>query len=201
MKRYVKCLVVKQLRNNKAFFRQEAKRVLYTLRESDVHEGAEKISRLLFQDVRVREAEHILVYLSYGRELSLDVFIERALRLGKKIYTPHILSEYGKMEARRLDSLQDVGYDRFGIRQSKNQEEKIAPQDLDIVLVPGALFARDGSRLGKGGGYYDRFLTSVDIDKRMGVSWSCQMSFISLPMEKHDMYMGSVITEKWAYTV
>ena len=54
---------------------------------------------------------------------------------------------------------------RFGFEQPAAGTEQIAAGDIDVVLVPGLAFSSDGRRLGRGAGYYDRFLADVDADK------------------------------------
>mgnify|MGYP000644126523 CR=1 FL=1 len=57
-----------------------------------------------------------------------------------------------------LQNMHDFELDRYGIRSVRQPAEQIAPQDIDLVLVPGVAFDREGGRLGMGAGYYDRFL-------------------------------------------
>ncbi len=66
---------------------------------------------------------------------------------------------------------------------------------LDIVLVPGLAFTREGCRLGRGGGYYDRLLAHPDCHaRRVGIA--CDLQIIdAIPCEPHDQRVHQIITE------
>jgi 5-formyltetrahydrofolate cyclo-ligase len=68
------------------------------------------------------------------------------------------------------------------------------PAEGDIILVPGLGFTPAGERLGRGGGYYDRFLARIQASaiSTWGVAFSCQL-LPSLPMESHDLRVTRVL--------
>ena len=69
------------------------------------------------------------------------------------------------------------------------------PLTIDVVIVPGTAFTRDGHRLGQGGGWYDRFLLSVRADcVTIGVGYSVQL-VDELPTEPHDVVLDHVVTD------
>lgn len=71
----------------------------------------------------------------------------------------------------------------------------IAPTDLDLILVPGLAFTRDGWRLGRGGGFYDRFLSQLPTSTvKLGICFDLQL-VDALPTEPHDQRLDGVITE------
>ena len=71
---------------------------------------------------------------------------------------------------------------------------RILPAGLDAILVPGVAFTRDGRRLGRGGGYYDRLLARCPAHVvRIGVCFECQI-LDALPLEAHDQRVHIVIT-------
>jgi 5-formyltetrahydrofolate cyclo-ligase len=72
---------------------------------------------------------------------------------------------------------------------------EVPPGELDAILVPGVAFTRDGRRLGRGGGYYDRLLAScAPRTARIGVCFECQI-VPELPAEPHDQQVAMVVTE------
>ena len=83
----------------------------------------------------------------------------------------------------------------FGYLQPRADASPIASAGIDVVLVPGLLFAADGGRLGHGKGYYDKLLSSfhprpqligVTVDRRV---------VDELPMTEHDVWMNAIATE------
>ncbi len=89
-------------------------------------------------------------------------------------------------------SLAALSMDRFGIR-SPDGDEWSGP--VDLVFVPGLAFGRDGSRLGYGGGFYDRLLSQ----RRYAESTLCGLAFdqqvvASLPADGHDVCLNHVAT-------
>jgi 5-formyltetrahydrofolate cyclo-ligase len=77
---------------------------------------------------------------------------------------------------------------------------EVPPSELDLIIVPGVAFDRNGGRLGNGAGYYDRLLAQVRKETVLyGVCFESQL-FDRIEMETHDIPMDFVITEKNVYT-
>jgi 5-formyltetrahydrofolate cyclo-ligase len=75
-------------------------------------------------------------------------------------------------------------------------EQSPDPRDADIVILPGVAFSPSGTRLGQGGGWYDRFLEAARTDcVRVGVAFAAQI-IDDLPLEAHDMAVHHVVTEQ-----
>jgi len=64
----------------------------------------------------------------------------------------------------------------------------------DLVLVPGLAFDRHGHRLGRGGGFYDRWLEKTGLPT-IGLCFSCQL-VDAIPCEPHDIHVHAVLTEE-----
>lgn len=73
--------------------------------------------------------------------------------------------------------------------------QSVEASAFDGFLVPGLAFDRTGGRLGRGKGYYDRFLSKAR-GFRMGVAFGAQVSENPLPTEAHDARMDAVVTEE-----
>src|SRR5262249_165220 len=70
------------------------------------------------------------------------------------------------------------------------------PSAIELVLVPGIAFDRQGHRLGFGGGYFDRFLPKAPKAFRIGLAFEVQLSDDALPKEAHDAQLDCIVTEK-----
>ncbi len=81
----------------------------------------------------------------------------------------------------------------MGIPAPRAHTERIRPEDIDLLIVPGVAFTRSGDRIGYGGGYYDRFIplcTKADV---MALAFEEQI-LPELPVEKHDLRIAHLIT-------
>jgi len=81
---------------------------------------------------------------------------------------------------------------RFGMLEPAVDLPTVAPSALDVALVPGVAFDRQGGRLGLGGGYYDRFLPATTA-LRVGVTYDRCLAE-TLPHDRHDQLMDWVAT-------
>ena len=73
-------------------------------------------------------------------------------------------------------------------------EMEISLHKIDVFFVPALAFDREGRRLGRGGGFYDRALSQASGIK-MGLASACQISNEALPEESHDVKMDAVLTD------
>jgi 5-formyltetrahydrofolate cyclo-ligase len=82
----------------------------------------------------------------------------------------------------------------YGFEQPGAGAVAISPGDVDVVLVPGVAFTRAGARLGRGAGYYDRFLPTLEADI---VGLTVEDRIVeSIPVESHDVLMDWIATER-----
>lgn len=81
---------------------------------------------------------------------------------------------------------------RFGILEPPASAPVADPNGLDLILVPGVAFDREGGRLGRGRGYYDRLLAGTSAFK-VGVCFDWQI-VPEVPREAHDIRMDAVVT-------
>ena len=77
-------------------------------------------------------------------------------------------------------------------------EFSLSPYELDAIIVPGLCFSKNGCRLGRGKGYYDKTLANIHQEKLIGVTYSSVFPF-AFKEESHDIKMGSIITESKAF--
>lgn len=85
----------------------------------------------------------------------------------------------------------------FGILEPiADENRKVKLSDVQAVLIPGVAFDLNGTRLGRGKGHYDRVLSLMPQALRIGVGFSCQLSFKPLPQEDHDQKMHFIVTEE-----
>lgn len=140
-----------------------------------------------------RKAKCIMGFLAFGKELSVDIVLEQALADGKIVAVPLITSDKEFVPVRLLD-MQHFSLDRYGIRTAPQPVQLVESEEIDLILVPGVAFGRDGSRLGMGAGYYDRFLLKAGQAVRMGVAYDALMQE-ALPVDAYDVGMQLLASE------
>ncbi|MEM8993622.1 MAG: 5-formyltetrahydrofolate cyclo-ligase, partial [Acidobacteriota bacterium] len=166
-----------------------------------VERAADRVADAVLALPEVRSAGGVLACWSFGAEVSTRGLVGRLAGLGREVFLPRI-------DARRRDGVMSLhGYPcdmerlRFGLEQPAASAPALAPGEIDdrvdVALVLGLGFDRDGYRLGYGGGYFDRFLArhrAVPI----GLGFDVQR-VDSLPREAHDVPMACVVTEAGVY--
>ncbi len=141
-------------------------------------------------------SEVILVYASFNFEQSTRELISKALYDKKSVFLPRIKS--GEMKFYRIYSPDDLKPGFFGIDEPAGSE---LYSGCDCVcIVPGIAFDKKGYRLGYGGGYYDKFLSTRDNIIKVGFcSKDCFAD--ELPIESTDIKMDYIFYEDIIYRV
>lgn len=180
-------------------FNEEKRRVRRELKEiaagfSDryVAEASRAVCEKVLQSSEFGKAVVIFGYLSFGNEISVDAVLEEALRLGKTVAVPWIVSR-NEMKAALLDSLDDLPLDRYGIRTAQEPVTLVEPDEIELILVPGAGFSETGCRMGRGAGFYDRFLAQAQ-GFRLGITCD-RLLRETIPTDAYDQQVDALVTE------
>jgi 5-formyltetrahydrofolate cyclo-ligase len=139
----------------------------------------------------------VMFYASFGSEVITDGIIMRALKDKKKVVLPVVDVKKGALCAYVINEPRaDCKRSAFGIREPDTKKcRAVLKRDIDLVIVPGVSFDLNGSRLGFGKGFYDRWLKVFERSKRIGVCFEEQL-VKKLPSASHDTPVGSIVTEK-----
>jgi len=156
---------------------------------------AESNKGLFLRAVSLNEfisARNIMIYHSVEREPDTISIIEAALSAGKTVAFPYCFRG-GKMQARAVRDLTELRPAMLGIPAPADTAPVIAPEELELVIVPALTYDRSGYRLGYGGGYFDRFLSVIPA-YTVGLARE-RLIRDKLPTEPHDIAVKCVITE------
>ena len=175
--------------------RQACKSQRAALSIADCESWAPKLCHEIVQLPQYEQAQSIMAYLAMPKEANLGDVIRHALEHGKSVYVP-VCTDKTTMIAVRLKSLESITRGVLNIRIPSEPYEVINPHDLDLILVPGAGFDRQGGRMGMGNGYYDRFLKELSSSTYMGVCWAIQIWDEPIPMDELDQRMNKIVTEQ-----
>lgn len=149
--------------------------------------SAEVVDQLLKHPSFVA-AKDVMIYYPTGNEVDLRALVDACP--DKKFYMP--VSHRASIEVRQYIGEDNLKRGKFGIPEPQTPSYK---GNLDLICVPGVAFDRNNRRLGRGGGYYDRFLSSLRKVTKIGVCYHFQL-VDSIPHERHDQTMTLVIASK-----
>ena len=171
--------------------REAIERMTWTERAA----AADAICRRLLDLPEVRKAQTIMAYLPLPDELDTRPFLRAIFTSGRRLYVPHTDVRGKRMWPLRLTALDDLRTGDYGIREPRTVET-CRPEEIDLVLVPGRAFDRQGNRLGRGGGFYDRFMGSPGFRAvRCAAAFACQV-LDEVPHAPHDLPVEILVTER-----
>ena len=179
---------------DKLLRRKELLQLRRAMTREQVQASSALVSSYILASEAYGKAQYILGYLAFGKELSVDAVLKQALKDGKQVFVPRIVSAT-EFVAARLADFSSFSLDRYGIRSVPAAAEAIEPERLDLILVPGVAFSKNGGRMGMGAGYYDRYLPQASQAKLMGVAYE-ELLQETLPLDEHDVLMPCLVTEK-----
>jgi 5-formyltetrahydrofolate cyclo-ligase len=146
-----------------------------------------------------RRATTILGFLAFGNEIDLLPLMEHWP--AKRWLVPRVVEE-SELAPDQKPYLSLHIYNptrlvrhRFGMLEPEPSLPRIGPEEVEVVLVPGVAFDRQGGRLGYGGGFYDRLLPLAHRSVRVGVNYE-QLVLDAIPMSPWDCYMEWLVTPR-----
>jgi len=160
------------------------------LKKSDI------IKRKIFALNEFKKAKNIFLYASFNGEVQTDKMIKEALKEGKLVSLPFLVRKKKRLIPRAIKRLKgSLEPGPYTILQPrKDCSWVVAKKDLGLVIVPGLAFDHQGFRLGRGGGYYDRFLAHLPKKTHtIGVCFDFQL-VSSVPRSPQDLPVQKVIS-------
>lgn len=159
-----------------------------------------KISDKFYENKYYRDAKNIFIYISYDSEINTKEIINKALKDYKKIYVPRTEFKTRLMDAVEIVSLDNLIESEYGILEPSVEEPHINPNELDLIVVPGVAFDRNGGRIGYGAGFYDRYFKKINKDNmkkiaKIALAYDFQI-LDNIPMNEQDVPVNYIITEK-----
>ncbi len=178
----------------KSAFRAEIKARTATLSLVYLADSDRGILKNLIALPEFQAARRVFLYISFGREVDTRALIDLCRKLKKPAAAPTNLKA-GSMDFALLERpLSELPTGVYGIPQPPDDAPRVTPEAGDLVIVPGLCYDRELYRLGRGGGYYDRFLERCPAFK-VGV---CREELVvdRVPREAHDQRVDCLVTEK-----
>ncbi|MDE6620040.1 MAG: 5-formyltetrahydrofolate cyclo-ligase [Lachnospiraceae bacterium] len=181
------------------------KRILEIRKELTDDEIASKSGAIVQKVIKTpeyREADNILLYADYCREVMTRGIFEDALLHRKKIYFPRVDKLTNTMEFYQVISIRQLerGYmDILEPREDMRARYQFQPKEDTLAILPGAAFDTSGYRVGYGKGFYDKFLANKRQLSTMALAFACQI-VDEIPKDAHDIKMDKIVTEEIIYS-
>ena len=192
--------------NEKQILRQKMRQLLKGKSPIKSDLAARDAKDILTSTIVWKESQNILAYISLPTELDTSNILKSAWQVRKSVYIPQI--SHQELIFRQINSQQEIRIGQYGIKeplpQAKAWTSRTCPGHT-IILVPGLAFDLNGNRLGRGGGYYDRFLTQIRKEHTQNnqslpynIYGFCfeQQILPSIPADARDEKMDGLISEK-----
>ncbi|WP_066375092.1 MULTISPECIES: 5-formyltetrahydrofolate cyclo-ligase [unclassified Anabaena] len=158
-------------------------------------EKSDRICHLLQNSLLFQQAKTILAYLSFRQEPDLsNLFLDTQYRWGfpRCVETSLNWHIWQPGESLQINS--------YGIKEPAPSAPTINPEEVDLILIPSVACDQRGYRLGYGGGYYDRLLSSTEWANKPTIGIVFDFAYLpQLPIQPWDQPLAAVVTETKLY--
>ena len=189
---------VKEAKN---LLRKELKRRLAGLSVELKKTESAKVAAKLFAMKEFQESKRISLYMSMPNEVDTFGIMGKIFELNKKCYIPHYIGPVMKMvELNSMADYDSLPLTSWNIKQPADVDvraDALETGGLDLIVVPGLGFTKNGSRLGRGKGYYDSYITKsrtlgLKAPVTVALAFSVQICE-SVPTSERDMVIDHVL--------
>lgn len=185
-----------EIRLRKQKLRKEILEKLKSQSKEQILKKSRVIKDKLFGLEDFKRAKCVIAYVSQSEEVDTHMLIDESIRMGKIVGVPVV--ERGKREliiSQISDRVRQLEIGPYGLSQPKRDEIRpISFGEMELILVPGLAFDERGNRLGRGKGYYDRFLKKLPkAALTVGLCFDFQ-KMESVPALPHDIPVRKLIS-------
>ena len=180
----------------KSILREKFLTLLRQQKEEDRLKKSSAILKELFSCKEFKDSKLILFYASFDGEVDTLDMMRLAKKLGKRIALPAIIKDQKAIVPTLVENFEkELKEGAYGIKEPIHSDCVLETKDIDLVIVPGIVFDHLNNRLGRGLGFYDRFLKKLPVTTpTIGLAFDFQL-IARLPLpEKHDVPVSKVIT-------
>lgn len=187
-----------KLKQDKAALRSWARERVAAIPASERAQAAEALAARVAEWHSFRNAKTVACFASLLEEIDTEPLLRRILAEGKTLLLPYIKgtgADAVMAMAPVKDLEKDLAEGVLGIREPGPEARSAEAPAPDLILAPGLAFDLRGGRLGKGKGFYDRYLAGTR-GLTAGVGYDVQITDKNLPLDAHDQLMDAVVTDK-----
>ncbi|MDP7637021.1 MAG: 5-formyltetrahydrofolate cyclo-ligase [Phycisphaerae bacterium] len=181
---------------DKKQIRSEIMQTLATMSAEASAKASQAACKQLIGQREFADAGTVMIFLPMPGEIDARRIARDAWAAGKRVAVPKVAAgAQGLMEAIEIHSLEaDLAVNRWGIHEPTSNRP-LGTNELDLIVVPGLAYDQYGNRLGRGGGYYDRFIKRAPDGIRLcGLAFARQL-LDELPTNPYDQPVHMLATE------
>ena len=181
---------------NKAIIRHQLRNLLAAMSEEDRHRKSIAACGLLAGTPEFAAARSVMLFLSMPHEIETSPLALRCWQAGKTVVVPKVSWDQRRMLPVEISSLTSgISTTHPGVREP-TAGKPMPVGMIDLVVVPGIGFTPSGHRIGRGMGFYDRFLAQEEF-----VGVSCGLGFEEqvleqIPILDHDVPLSMLVTDQ-----
>lgn len=169
--------------------RKEMADAVAALPEAARKEAAARLAGMM-SGVLFAAGKTIAAFMPMPDEIDVLPMVKQAAAAGWKVVIPKVQGSIMEFYRYSEDAVKSGAW---GILEPEATGEPVLPEEIDVMLVPGRAFTEEGGRLGRGKGFYDRYMSRENFHARtIGVCFKCQIAE-TLPEEPHDRKVDAVI--------
>ncbi len=171
--------------------KKELRQIIRQRKEQHTADESSFVIDNLKKNLRFAKANTLLLYNALPDEVQTSELIESLVAESKTVLLPRVTNAT-YMELRRYTGINDMQVGAFGIMEPTG--ELFTDYDkIDVAVIPGMAFDNEGHRLGRGKGYYDRFLCKMPGVYKIGICHLWQM-VANVPSDEYDIKMDCIIS-------
>ena len=151
------------------------------------------IARRLAEMPAYQQSEVVLAYMNFGTEFDSRIWVMQVLADGKRLVLPKVNRDTDQLDLYRVHDLESqLTAGLWGIAEPVPERcERLTDlNEVEFALLPGVAFARNGARLGYGGGYYDKLLMKQPAIRPSGQT-ALTKSLVMVRMKPHPVLVAA----------
>ena len=181
----------------KSDLRRQMRRTLKAMSGAARRTACQAACRRLMELEAFGAARVVMLYMPLADEVDTTPIALRAFRSSKTVCVPRVDWRRKDMEPVEVHTFDDhvMDVDEHGLRVPR-EGAPLVPATIDLVVVPGLAFDKGGYRLGRGGGFYDRFLGRLRPSATtVGLAFDGQL-VEEVPADDSDVPVGMIVTDR-----
>ena len=173
---------------DKRVVRKEVREALAAISPEEKTQKSTMLALALLVHPAVRSAKVVALFSPLPDEPQIGEIIELLSR-ERIVLLPRVEGDVMRFYPFSPEAMSEGS---FGILEPMSGQP-FPPADIDVIIVPGVAFTADGARMGRGKGFYDKYMSQEGFNAhKIGVCYSQQV-VQSLPCEQHDVFMNEVV--------